>query len=275
MRDPDREAALRANVAAYSSVTERAYVNGAPHLKHRSIDAIYRSLVDQALVSVKSGAGPISVLELGAGSGLASTVWFERKVNLTAVDSSREMLDQLNARAQLYGARPTTIADDVLDYLDGTAEKFDIVTHVSMLHHIPDYLDLLVRSASHVRTGGCLLTFQDPLRYDRLSRVNRISDRAGYFAWRAFQGNLKRGLKTRWRRLRGVYSADEVVDFDEYHVVRNGVDSAAIVDLLKTEFSRVESREYWSTYSRGLQRLGERLNLKSSFGILATDRKRS
>ena len=118
-----------------------------------------------------------------------------------------------------------------------------------------------------------MLTFQDPLRYDQMPRLHHVSDRASYFAWRVFQGNLGRGLKTRWRRLRGVYSSDEVVDFDEYHVVRNGVDSAAILDLLSARFANVVSFEYWSTYSGGLQRLGERLNLKSSFGILATERK--
>ena len=96
------------------------------------------------------------------------------------------------------------------------------------------------------------------------------AERAAYFTWRLAQGNWRRGLKTRWRRLRGVYSTAEVVDFEDYHVVRGGVDSEAIVKHLEERFSRVEVVCYWSTYARPLQRLGERMHLVSSFGILAS-----
>lgn len=272
MKPRDSETALRANVAAYNSLDERAYINGAPHLKHDSVGRIYRSMVDRAVASLGPGASQATVLELGAGSGLGSTPWFEHRASLTAVDSSEQMLRLLRARGEAFGVKPVTIEADVLAFLADSRQQFDIVTHVSMLHHIPDYLDLLERSAAHVRTGGCLLTFQDPLRYDRMRRLDHAGDRGSYFAWRIFQGNVRRGLKTRWRRLRGIYSPTEVVDFDEYHVVRNGVDSAAIVDLLRPLFTQVECYEYWSTYSSPLQWLGQRLHLKCSFGILALGR---
>jgi SAM-dependent methyltransferase len=182
------------------------------------------------------------------------------------------MLRGLSARAASFGLKPRTEVGDALDFLTAVDEHFDIVTHVSMLHHVPDYLGLLSRSAARVRTGGCVITFQDPLRYDRMPIGHRVIDSASYFIWRAGQGNVKRGLRTRWRRLRGVYSPAEVVDFDEYHVVRNGVDSAQIISLLEERFAEVAATSYWSTYSRPLQRLGERLRLVSSFGILASGR---
>src|SRR5258708_39169589 len=120
--------------------------------------------------------------------------------------------------------------------------------------------------------GVCLLNFQDPLRSDRMPLHHHFVDRASYFAWRLSQGNFKRGLKTRWRRLRGVYSPDEVVDFEDYHVVRNGLDSTQVKKALEAFFDEVEVVSYWSTYSRPLQALGERLHLVSSFGILACGR---
>jgi len=183
------------------------------------------------------------------------------------------MLRDLVKRAAAFEVEPRPVVADALDYLESTDETFDIITHVSMIHHVPDYLHLLARSAAHVRAGGCLLTFQDPLRYDKLAFHHHLIDRASYFAWRAGQGNVRRGLKTRWRRLRGVYSPHEVVDFEDYHVVRKGVDSAAIVSLLEGPFAQVEVISYWSTYSRILQSLGEQLHLVSSFGILASRRK--
>ena len=273
MNEEERAFALRANVAAYDELDENQYINSAPHLKHDSIARIYRSLVASALKRIDRDPTTIEVLELGAGNGLASTAWFEHRVRLTAVDSSEPMLDGLSRKAQAFGLNPKTVVADALAYLDSTNDNFDIITHVSMIHHVPDYLYLLNRSNAHVREGGCLLTFQDPLRYDRMPMHHHFVDRASYFAWRLGQGNFKRGLKTRWRRLRGVYSPSEVVDFEDYHVVRNGVDSTAIVNLLGPSFSEVKAVAYWSTYSRFLQSLGERVHLTSSFGILACGRK--
>jgi SAM-dependent methyltransferase len=275
MEGDERAAALRANLVAYGSFDERAYVNGAPHLKHASIGKIYRSLIDDAIAKIGRDPHTITVLELGAGNGLASAPWFERHVKLTAVDSSEDMLRGLSAKAAAVGLKPKTVVGDVLDFLSTDALRFDIVTHVSMLHHIPDYLELLKLSTSRVQPGGCLLTFQDPLRYDRMPAHHHALDRASYFAWRLGQGNVKRGLKTRWRRLRGIYSPKEIVDFDEYHVVRNGVDSAAIMTLLEESFAEVRCVAYWSTYSGALQWLGERARLKSGFGILASGRRPS
>jgi 2-polyprenyl-3-methyl-5-hydroxy-6-metoxy-1,4-benzoquinol methylase len=275
MKGDERQAALRANMEAYGRFDERAYINGAPHLKHQSIGRLYSSLVDAAIESIGREPHAITVLELGAGNGLASKRWFERSVRLTAVDSSASMLRDLAAKAAADHVKVKTVVGDALDYLAIEKGRFDIVTHVSMLHHVPDYLELLAQSLNHVQEKGCLLTFQDPERYDHMALGHHALDRASYFVWRAGQGNLKRGLKTRWRRLRGVYSPDETVDFDEYHVVRNGVDSAAISSLLEPAFTKVEVVAYWSTYSRGLQWLGERAGLTSSFGILASGRKPS
>jgi ubiquinone/menaquinone biosynthesis C-methylase UbiE len=275
MTAEEQAAALRANLAAYDSLDEARYINGAPHLKHSSVAKIYRSLVDAAIEGIGRPPEDISVLELGAGSGLASSPWFQHKVSLTAVDPSESMLQSLSARAAGYGLKPRQVVSDALNFLESSDQTFDVITHVSMLHHVPDYMGLLTRSAARVKSGGCLLTFQDPLRYDRMPFGHHFAERAAYFTWRTGQGNVKRGLKTRWRRLRGVYSQSEVVDFDEYHVVRNGVDSVAIIGLLEMSFAKVQAVSYWSTYSRMLQTVGRRLHLVSSFGILASVRKSS
>ena len=272
MTGEDRAAALRANIALYATLDERRYVNGAPHLKHESVAAIYRELVAQAVARTGLNPKEISVLDLGAGSGLGSIAWLALGVNLTAVDSSEPMLAAFAQRAASTGSRVTTIVSDVDDYLTSSKDRFDIVTHVSMLHHVPDYLGLLRLSTAHVRPGGGLLTFQDPLRYDQMPIHERVIDRGSYFVWRLAQGNYRRGLRTRWRRIRGVYSPTETVDFDEYHVVRNGVDSSAIIEQLRATFSDVSLVKYWSTYSAALQSMGRRLGLRSSFGILASGR---
>jgi SAM-dependent methyltransferase len=266
------DAALTANLSTYDELDESRYINGAPHIKHASIAAIHRRLIDEAIQTIGRPPSELSVLDLGAGSGLASLEWFRQNVRLTAVDSSASMMREFIQKAAVCDPQPRTIVAGVIDYLSSNRVKFDIVTHVSMLHHIPDYLELLRLSSEHVRPGGCLITFQDPLRYDQMPRLHHLLDRGCYFVWRARQGNYLRGLKTRSRRLRGVYSAAESVDFDEYHLVRNGVDSSAIANQLRGSFSDVQVVSYWSTYSRPLQRIGERLGLTSNFGVLASGR---
>jgi SAM-dependent methyltransferase len=271
--DPEHGAALRANIASYYTFDERAYINGAPHLKHKGIAQRYSDLINAAVDQLGRDAHTISVLELGAGSGLASTAWFERGVEITAVDSSETMLGRFATRAGAYSVTPNVVVEDVASFLESSNEAFDVVTLVSMIHHVPDYLDMLRRATARVRVGGSLITFADPLRYDRMPRFHHSIDRISYYMWRLGQRNLNRGIKTRFRRLRGIYSEAEVVDFDEYHVVRNGVDSGEIVKQLQASFSQVRLLSYWSTNSRLLQSFGERVHLVSCFGVLASQRR--
>lgn len=267
------DAALRANLEVYEHFDERTYVNGSPHLRFSSIGARYRALIDRAIARTDRDRADISVLDLAAGNGMATIPLFKRGVRVTAVDSSKTMIRRLTRRAEAFGARPRTVVEDVFDYLQSTDEKFDIVTHVSMLHHIPDYMQLIDLAVAHVRPGGSLVTFQDPLRYDLMPRSHHVMDRACYFVWRLGQGNYTQGLKTRWRRLRHRYDPSEAADFDEFHVVRNGVDADAIIGRLEQSFAEVDLVTYWSTFSRPLQWLGEHANLTSCFGTLASGRK--
>jgi SAM-dependent methyltransferase len=268
----DREAALEANEGAYDRRSDADYLRGAPHLRHRSIQLLHRRMVDKLLNSIGRQGRDLKVLELGAGSGLGSAVWMEVRARITAVDASKANLDRFVTRAQGYGVPIEVVHGEMASYVRSCQDRFDVVSHLSVLHHIPDYLALLRGSRHLVARGGGLITLEDPLRYDRISRLNRWAYKAAYFTWRAFQGNYRRGLKTRWRRMRGIYDPSEPADYEEYHVVRNGIDSDAIVHLLRPYFWIVEPKLYWSTFATPLQRVGERIGLRSHFGVLALGR---
>jgi hypothetical protein len=141
---------------------------------------------------------------------------------------------------------------------------------VSVLHHIPDYLSFLEDGCSRLMPGGAILTIQDPLWYDRLDTRTLRLNRAAYLAWRLGQGDLHRGLMTQTRRLRGVYDKQNPADFVEYHVVRKGVDEEAVVAFLKDRCDNVELVPYWSSHSSIAQRIGERLRIANTFGVVAT-----
>jgi hypothetical protein len=100
-----------------------------------------------------------------------------------------------------------------------------------------------------------------------------LLDRGAYLVWRLGQGEVRRGLATRWRRIRGVYDETEASDMVEYHVVRKGVDEKALEALLRRNFDRVTLWTYWSTQSPRLQRFGyNRKGWDSDFGLTAIGR---
>lgn len=258
----ESEIARLANVASYAT---RDTIDGSPHLNHKSIWMLYRHLVSAALTDV--GLSP-EVLELGAGSGEASGPWIEAGARLTAVDCSRPQLRRLRMR---YPSA-TTVEMDNAEFLREYAGLFDVVSIVSTLHHIPDYEHLLRQSIGALRPNGALLTFQDPLRYDTLPRAHRIAALVLYAPWRLSRGDVFPGIRRRLRRTRGVLLANDPSDNEEYHVVRNGVDSDAIEELLSESFAHVEVVTYFSTQARISQRVGDWIGLRSTFGILATGR---
>lgn len=271
-RSPEDRAALAVNAAAYDRRDERTFLHNTPHLRHASVSAVHRALIEQALEWIGRPGREVTVLELGAGDGNGTMPWFERGARVTAVDASARMLERLQDRAGRLGVPVETHVGDAAEVARALGRRFDVVSCVSMLHHVPDYLGLLESGLDAVDVGGCLLTFQDPLRFDRLPRGVHALDRAAYFAWRIFQGNLRQGLRTRLRRLRGVYLPAEPADYQEYHVVRNGVDSEAILRLLCGRFASVREVRYWSTQGSLQQWAGDRLGLRTSFGVLAAGR---
>jgi ubiquinone/menaquinone biosynthesis C-methylase UbiE len=266
------ETAAETSRAGFDSKTERTLVAGSPHLKHTWLGAIYGNLILETLASLSKSPINVRVLECGAGDGLASREWFENRVQLTAVDVSSHMLSRYKRRAAEQASEPELVNRDILQYLSGADNRFDVITFVSFLHHVPDYLYVLRLACNLCLPGGAILSFQDPLRFDTMPRAHYVADRAAYFAWRLFQGNMVSGTKTRLRRLRSEYSHHEAADFDEYHAVRNGVDSKAIVELLKPMFASVRFVQYWSTNSSVLQMIGRGLGLRSNFGVIALGR---
>jgi hypothetical protein len=143
-----------------------------------------------------------------------------------------------------------------------------------VLHHIPDYLSFVDTLVDRLVPGGAFLALQDPLWYARARRAARLLDRGGYYTWRLGQGDLTRGLATVSRRLRGAFDEANPADMVEYHVVRNGVDEAALLRRLAPRFAAVEVLPYWSNQLWLGQRLGERLGLLNTFGISAVGRTR-
>jgi SAM-dependent methyltransferase len=247
------------------------YEPGSPHLVYAKLRNRIAAQIREAVQRSYSRRGDCHVLEIGAGHGSFTEVAAATGASVTVTEMSASSAAVLTRRFE-HNARVHVMLDS-----DGSAEaasgtQYDIVLCISVLHHIPDYLGHIANLLSLIAPGGDFISYQDPLLYERRTRHSRAASWAAYFAWRVWQGNLKRGLRTRIRHLRGVLDETLEEDMVEYHCVRGGVDEEAMRYLLIPAFESVTLETYWSTQSASLHRLGEILGLRSTFGFIAKSR---
>jgi SAM-dependent methyltransferase len=261
--------AALANVAMFNEEGTTKCVSTSPHLTHPMVRDLYARLVARSFNTAKKYADVPRVLDLGAGEGSATLPFLALGAHVTAVDISESQLTVLARKCGQFAARLRIYREDIDEILEGNKERYDIVVMNSFLHHIPDYLAVFQKSIAILRPNGLIFTFQDPLRYDTLGKGSLYFSMGGYFFWRLFQGNYVQGLRTRIRRLRGIYVPGSKEDDAEYHVTRNGVDQDAIAQLLASESFTCEIIRYFSTQSSIFQRLGLLFGIKNTFAIIA------
>lgn len=247
------------------------YVKGSPHLRHDSLRTMIEGHLRDLVRETLERQGTCHVLEVGAGHGTFTAILLEAGATVTVTEASRASAAHLE---RLYAGR-----DDVQVFHDTTGEdvferddRVDGVVCAALLHHIPDYVTFVHRLAGVVDPGGWFYSTADPTYYPRRGRLTNVADRGTYFAWRLAQGNVRRGLATRLRRLRGEWSETEASDLVEYHVVRDGVDELALETELRRWFGSVEVLPYWSTQSPFFQRLLAGAGIGSDFCLIARAR---
>ena len=248
------------------------YVPGSPHLRHEHLRSQIVQSISDITESIRLTQGSCRVLEVGAGHGVFTESLLRSGATVVVTEMSAPSAAHLQ---RLYGHRTNVevIHDPTGEWLSRSDSLFDAVICISVLHHIPDYLGFLDTVFAHIKPGGAFVSWQDPLWYPRRSRGNLAADKGAYFAWRMTQGQLRNGLRTRLRRLRGIYDVTNPADMVEYHVVRAGVDELAICNLGERFFQSTEVVRYWSTQAAVLQRLGHRMRLESTFGLSFTQRR--
>lgn len=267
----NRIAAL-ANVLTYDPEATRAYIDGAPHIKHASLRLLYGNLVVQVYDSAKKYTAVPRVLDLGAGEGSVTLPFLELGADVTAVDISSSQLDSLQRKCERFRDKLEVRCEDILDTIKNKTARYDIIVANSFLHHIPDYLGMIANSIELLSPWGQFFSFQDPLRYDSIEKPTMIFTSFAYISWRIFKGDVVGGMRRRLRRLRGIYLDDSVHDNAEYHAVRNGVDQDAICRLFEESGFNCKLIPYFSTQSSLFQPIGGALGMKNTFAVIAQRR---
>lgn len=102
------------------------------------------------------------VLDVGCGGGLLSEAMADRGARVTGLDASAAALQTARAHATLTGVKVQYVQGTVEEFVhDG--RRFDAVTCMELLEHVPDPESVLRSCASLLRPGGDLV----------LSTVNR------------------------------------------------------------------------------------------------------
>ena len=95
----------------------------------------------------------MSVMDFGAGTGLVAAHIAPRVANVTAVDTSKAMLEQLLAKPELKGS-VRAVCQDILE--EPLKERFDVIVSAMAAHHVPSTAGLMRRFFEHLRPGGRL-----------------------------------------------------------------------------------------------------------------------
>jgi SAM-dependent methyltransferase len=164
--DGSDDALVRAIRAAYAG-SSAGWAAG-PALVYRRLAAALVATADQPL------AGGL-VLDLGAGTGVASAALSQLGARVVAVDLAVEML--LHERAR----RPPGVAADA-QALPFRAATFDAVVAAFSLNHVPDLDRALTECRRVSRSGGELLASTFPRGGDHpaKSAVEEVLERYGY-----------------------------------------------------------------------------------------------
>jgi ubiquinone/menaquinone biosynthesis C-methylase UbiE len=246
----------------------RRYLGAAPHLKHANLRALYRRLAADAMALAAPDGRRLHILDLGAGEGSATLAFLEAGAEVVAIDDDATRLEVLVERAASYPRSLEVRYGDATAMLAESANEFDLVAAVSILHHVPDYEALLEEALAALRPGGVFFSFQDPLLYASLGSLSHWYARSAYLAWRTSQGDLRNGAARYLRRRRSGFSMQLPEDAEEFHAQRGGVDQQALLRVLERHGVPVRLVVYFSTQAPTFHRLGSALGLENTFALI-------
>jgi ubiquinone/menaquinone biosynthesis C-methylase UbiE len=196
-------------------------------MDHASVN---RAFVDDLLAAVDSDSclpsGLTEVLDLGTGTAQIPIELCRRReaFRVLAVDAATSMLDAAIANIDIAGLRDrirlACVDAKRLPYDDA---RFPIVMSNSIVHHIPEPLDVL-REAVRVTASGGILFFRDLLRPQDESDVQRLVREYGGSAdqvqQKMFANSLRAALtldEVRARVNRLGYAADTAEQTSDRH----------------------------------------------------------
>jgi len=108
------------------------------------------------LVAV-DGVNAKKALDFGAGTGNLTGKLLQMGYHVTALDISAEMCKILEKKYKKYlGSQKLVVVNSPIEDVRFDQGDFDLIACYSVLHHLPDYVDIVQRFSGFLRKGGVM-----------------------------------------------------------------------------------------------------------------------
>lgn len=96
-------------------------------------------------------------LDFGAGTGNLTCKLLQMGYEVTAIDLSAEMCKILEKKCRHYlEAKKLVVLNSPIEDVSFDREEFDLITCYSVLHHLPNYVDVIQRLCGFLKKGGVM-----------------------------------------------------------------------------------------------------------------------
>lgn len=98
-----------------------------------------------------------ALLDVGTGGGLLAEAAARRGAQVIGIDQCAPLIDTARLHARAAGVDVTYECVGVTDFAARHADKFDVVTAMELIEHVPDPARLVRECLELVKPGGCLI----------------------------------------------------------------------------------------------------------------------
>ena len=103
------------------------------------------------------GGGTKRVLDVGAGTGNLTGKLLSMGYNVTATDISAEMCEILERKYKKFlQSKKLVVVNSPIEDVSFDGGDFDLIVCYSVLHHLPDYVDVIQRFSGFLKKGGVM-----------------------------------------------------------------------------------------------------------------------
>jgi 2-polyprenyl-6-hydroxyphenyl methylase / 3-demethylubiquinone-9 3-methyltransferase len=94
------------------------------------------------------------VLDIGCGGGILAEAMAKHGANVTAIDASKENIQTASEHASKNNLELNYVVSTAETFSESHQEKFDLITCMELLEHVPDPVSIIQACSKMIKPGG-------------------------------------------------------------------------------------------------------------------------